>query len=208
MSGLICNYIKKILIKTKHLKEINLMGMKYIKNYIFFKRVLKGNKKIIFKNTILTIGNQQSKNTLTVITSPLCGYCGEMHKILHSIYEKYSEKIKIELRFNLAGVNDVKIENLYIQLYNIYYKTDNSFFLKALEDWYNNKEIDKWLEKYSFDINNKVELLNNIITISSENESLGLNFTPVLYINGYEYVNIDKNLLESFIPDLIEDEDF
>ena len=201
-------FAKKILVKFKNLKETSAMAMKYVKNYQYFKRVLKGNRKINFENNVITIGNRNARNVLTVVTTPLCGFCKEMHEILHTIYENYKNDIKIEIRFNISGTNDEKIEQLYIQLYNNYLTKGEEAFIKALEDWFDNKNIEDWLRKYSLKINNKVELLDSILTVYHENNKLGLNFTPTLYVNGYEYPNLNRKNIVFFIPDLIEDDQF
>ena len=199
---------KKLLINLRSAKESSILSLKYLRNYQYFKRILKNNKRLEFKETGIVIGDKNANNIITIITSPLCSFCKETHYNLHQIYDKYKEGLKIEVRLNLPYTEDNKLKELYLQLYNNYLQKGEFLFMKALHEWFEYKDIDEWLRNYSLPIINQNELELNMLKVNNENHKLGQTFTPNLFINNYEYPALDRKFLELFIDELISDKNF
>lgn len=107
----------------------------------------------------------------------------------------------------MTGVVTAEVEEMLIQLLNIYLTKGEQKFIEALHDWYSHRDAEKWLKKYSATLENRTFLLNKLVSVSYENLQNNLFFTPHYFINDYEYpVRLNKKYMEVFMPDLIEDE--
>lgn len=200
--------LKKILIKQKHLKEYQITSNRFIRNYEVFKNNLlsKGKTKLAYSPIIL--GNKESDIEIAVITSPFCSYCKGAHEILEKILLKNKTNLKIKI---LINANFEKLDNekkiFFRILMAIYLNKGEDFFLAAFHDWFENKNLQKWIEK-----NN---LPYNEVQIDSIYESQNqwcidnnVHFTPAFFINEYSYpTTYERESLLFFINDLI-DEDF
>ncbi|MBB6371522.1 vitamin K epoxide reductase family protein [Chryseobacterium shigense] len=203
----VCGYriIKKTLTKLKSTEKENITNSRYVKNYSFFESILKNSTVNTFSTKGIFLGNPESNVVITAITSPFCSFCKEAHSILHSIYDSHSNDIGINIRFNFSGRPDASTKEFFIQLYHIYITKGDKAFLDALSSWYHEKNINKWLEKYSVKVNDPETVFRDLLKISDENFEKGLFFTPNFYINQYQYPdNLERKYLESFVPDLIE----
>ena len=70
-----------------------------------------------------------------------------------------------------------------------------------------NKNIENWSEKYGLH-ENMYDIEKRLKEIATENLEKGLNFTPNIFLNQYNYPKqYDIENLEHFIADLIEDKD-
>ena len=45
---------------------------------------------------VIELGNKNASNTLVVVTNPLCGWCGKMHKRINAILEE-AENLRVQL---------------------------------------------------------------------------------------------------------------
>ena len=77
----------------------------------------------------------------------------------------------------------------------------------ALKNWFENKNLDNWLNKFgNFENTDGIE--NKLIEITNENKEKELNFTPNIFLNQYNYPNqYERENLEYFIADWLEDEE-
>ncbi|MDR6463770.1 vitamin K epoxide reductase family protein [Chryseobacterium sediminis] len=199
--------IKKALIGYGKLKKDAEFDSRYIRHYPYFKKILTSTDPLYLKADPILLGNPNAPVTITFITSPLCGYCREAHDFLQKIYNQYKDQVNIKIRFNMTGVVTAEVEEMLIQLLNIYQTKGEDKFIEALHDWYSHRQAEKWLKKYSTSLDNRTFLLNKLVSVSYENLQNNLFFTPHYFINDYAYpVRLNKKYMEVFMPDLIEDE--
>jgi hypothetical protein len=112
--------------------------------------------------------------------------------------------VKISTIFNIHP----KIENfkkIAMSLIEIQLSQGEVFYYQAMDEWYNNKDIEKWLEKFEINSENlKIEqMLKNQHEWCIYND---FNFTPCVFINGYEYPkSYEISDLPYFIDEIIND---
>lgn len=200
-------FVKKALIGYGKLKKDTEFDSRYIRHYPYFKNILTSTEPLHLKAEPILLGNPNAPVTITFITSPLCGYCREAHDFLQRIYNQYKNQVNIKIRFNMTGVVTAEVEEMLVQLLNIYQTKGEDKFIEALHDWYSHRQAEKWLKKYSTTLDNRTFLLNKLVSVSYENLQNNLFFTPHYFINDYAFpVRLNKKYMEVFMPDLIEDE--
>lgn len=154
------------------------------------------------------MGNPNANIVVTIVYSPFCSYCKELHQTLYSIYKIYKDSVNFKIRFNLSG-HDEFSQEVYIQLHRIYTEEGETQFLQAIDRWYKMQSTKKWLNRYKTDVVNRTKILNDIITDNWENVTNGISFTPYILVNNYVYpIQLKKSYIGSFLPDLIEDSYF
>ena len=207
---LIWSLLKKVLIQNKDLKESQFKANRFVRNYENFKSSLISKEKIKFPYTNISLGNKDSKLTINLITNPFCGHCKKTHQILDSILDKHSDNIQIQIiiRANLKNETEQE-QSLYRTLIHIYTSQGQDKFKNALNHWFENKEIDEWLNSFQvdeIDIDEIDEIYNVHYVWTSKNN---LNYTPAIFINGYEYPkSYERENLTFFVNELISDADF
>lgn len=202
--------IRNLIIKNKELNQKNIESLRFKKNYKLFKKVL--NQEPVLENTsenyAFILGNQDAILKINLVTNPLCGYCKDAHKIIDEILKKYSNEVKIILRFTFdpytIGVNK---DNLYLHraLAQQYINFGEEFFLKALNNWFENKDIKTW--RNLFELNIDEPFIDNMLTMQyvwCENNNMF--FTPSFAINNIRYPDLYKREdLLFFMRDLLFD---
>ncbi|WP_435523481.1 thioredoxin domain-containing protein [Chryseobacterium indoltheticum] len=173
-----------------------------------FKRELLDKEKIEFSDkTTFFLGNKDAKLHISVVSNPYCGFCKDAHKILEDLIAKYPDDISAQMRFNYLGESaGAKYTQLISDFLSIYKSKPQKDFLSTVDTWFKNKNESEIKEKSG---TQNLQDLTNIIQMTSENNSAGLNFTPVFIINGYQFPDkYDRDDIHYFIGELIEDEDF
>lgn len=202
--------LKKTLQNLKELKEFQFKANRFMRNYEVFKNNLKKNKISFFPNTPIVLGNKNSKLVITIISNPFCGYCEKAHSILNSILEKHQDNLQI----NIILKTDINSENETNQLFfrtllDMYISHDEKVFLDALAQWFNIKNVNDWLKDYKI---KSIDLASLDSYYNIHNEwcwNNNFTYTPAIFINEYEYPNTyDRDTLEFFINEIIEDTDF
>lgn len=203
-------FLKPLFLKNKELKETEIKNLKFRRNYDLFKLSLKAQTQLIDFDTTdaIVLGNPKANFKIYIITSPFCGYCEEVHKILNRILLKFYEQVVVYLRFNSNPNYSAKeTDIIYRNLIRIYQEEGQNNFINALNNWYVYKERDREVWKKQFarkvDIIETDKILNNQWNWVVKNN---LNFTPAIVVQKYLYPSIyNRNDLEFFIPDLAED---
>lgn len=105
-----------------------------------------------FTNSInipkITIGNQNTQNTITIFLSPSCPHCHTAYKDAKDLILKYPDKIKLEIAYNL-NINNT--ENTYSDIAKVIMKLRNNKgnFIDALDDWHIRRlNIEEWKMKW------------------------------------------------------------
>ncbi|WP_276378962.1 hypothetical protein [Flavobacterium sp. H4147] len=87
----------------------------------------------------------------------------------------------------------------------IYQQNGESDFIKALNDWFEIKNLREWFSLFPIDATIEFdEMFSSQYKWCEEND---YNFTPTIFVNGFEYPKTySRDNLEFFINDLIEDD--
>lgn len=199
--------LKQMLVNHNELKDSNFKATRFIRNYKIFKIVLLSRPKLDMLQSPIQLGNVNSKVQITIITNPFCGYCKDADALLAKILKVHGEKLKINV---LMGVDIEKEADekklLFRSLMAIYLKKGQKAYSEALANWFEEKNISEWLQKYKMDYDIlKIDELFAKQFIWCRNNHFQL--TPTLFINGYHYPKVyDRQNLEYFINELIEDD--
>lgn len=198
--------LKSILTKLKELKEFQITGYKFIRNYEIFKNTLISKNRIELPFSPIFLGNKESETEITIITSPFCGHCKDAHNLLEKILISNRNNLKIKIIFNAdIGSLDENKKSLFRTLISIYLEKGEDAFLDSLHYWFHNKDLKKWLEIYnSIYDSSKVDAI-----FKNQNQwcvANNLFLTPTIFINSYKYPKAySRDNLEYFIYELLED---
>lgn len=202
-------FLNNLLQEKETLQKSNAKNLRFKRNYDLFKRELKENEKVEFSdNETFSLGSQNAKLHISVVSNPYCGFCKDAHKITEQLLEKYPNDISAQIRFNYSPerAND-KFTNLISDFTHIYKNRPEKEFLQTVETWFENKDESKIREIAGTSSNE--EDLTPLVQMSTENSNAGLNFTPIFIINGHQFPDkYDRDDIWYFITDLIEDEEF
>ena len=201
--------LKKMLNNQKELKEFQLTGNRFMRNYEVFKNSLVSNDRIDLPNSPIVLGNNESDTEITFITNPFCGHCKNAHKILEKILVKNHDNLKIKVLFNIdVDASDEETKKFVRCLMTIYFDEGQDFFIEALNYWFETKNLIDWMKIYDFPCDN--EKIDSIYRLQNQwCKNSDFNFTPAIFINGYQYPKMyDRDSLELFVNELIQDNFF
>lgn len=202
------HYISKTIEEKEKYRKENIKTLRFKRNYELFKRELLNNEQVIFKNPKagFFFGNENAKIHLTLISNPYCGFCKDAHHLLENILKKYKDEVSLQVRFNFEENADHPYQEL-ISAFDFLYKEQKTKMLEAVALWYNNRDLQ--MLKNKFNLPTTIISLNDYVDIGNENNENQFNFTPTILINGYQFPKIyDREDIQYFFEDLIEDEDF
>ncbi|PKF72450.1 thioredoxin domain-containing protein [Chryseobacterium sp. PMSZPI] len=201
-------YLNNILSQREELQKSNAKNLRFKRNYELFKSQLLQNEKIEFQdNQTFSVGNKEGKLRISIVSNPYCGFCKDAHKIVENLLEKYPNDLSVQMRFNYSPERtNEKFTQLISDFTHIYNNKPEKDFLKTIETWFETRDEAK-INAISGG-NSTTENLNPLIEMSKDNSNAGLNFTPILIINGYQFPEkYDRDDIVFFIDELIEDED-
>ena len=204
----IWSFLSPSLTNLHQLKQVQIDHVKFKRNFGLFSSLLEKSDTVntyIENTSEIVLGNPKSNLELTIVTSPFCGHCKPVHTLIEDILKKYSDQIKVQVRFN-ANYKDSEndLTKITSKLIDIYHVQGQDKCLKAMHDIYNNQKPKDWLETYGT-CNNQDQALNSLEQQSEWCQSNALNFTPVILINGKTYPKeYDRTDLIYFIEDLNE----
>lgn len=192
--------------KLKKLKENEIRQNRIIRNYYFFKNYLIGNHNLQFEKQNIILGNRKSLKQISIVTSPFCKYCESSHLIIDDILSKYGEFINVSIRFNFYDDSGDDLKKFLLRMNEIYYINGEKEFKKALDFWFDRKDIDLWFNNFGKPIGTIHD--SSLLDVANENIEKNLNFTPYIFLNGYPFPReYDISDLKYMIPDWIEDFD-
>ncbi|WP_294288426.1 thioredoxin domain-containing protein [uncultured Chryseobacterium sp.] len=201
-------YLNNTLQDKETLQKSNAKNLRFKRNYDLFKRELLENEKITFSdNETFFVGNRDAKLHLSIVSNPYCGFCKDAHKIVENLLEKYPNDISVQMRFNYTpDKQNEKFNNLMSDFMYTYKNRPALEFMHLIEYWYENKDENKIRQKVGIASSN--EDLSPLIGMSEDNRNAGLNFTPIILINGYQFPDkYDREDIYYFIDELTEDEE-
>lgn len=198
--------LKTILVKQKELKEFQLKGNRFIRNYQIFKNTLLSTTKKEIPTIPFILGNRDSQAEITIITNPFCGHCKNVHEILDKIIENHRDNLKIKIIFKTDIDSDKEeVKTLFRNLHQIYLEKGEKAFEEAIRFWFANKDLNIFNNHYSSNANDTqvdtIFRLKNDWCLQN-----GITYTPAIFINGYEYPDsYERENLEYFMNELVED---
>ncbi|SIQ37983.1 Protein-disulfide isomerase [Chryseobacterium sp. RU37D] len=199
-------YVNNTLNEKESLQKSNAKNLRFKRNYDLFKKELLENEKITFTDSeTFSVGNPNSRLNISIISNPYCGFCKDAHKIMENLLEKYPNDISVQIRFNYSPENqNEKLTGLISDFMHIYKNKPEEEFLNTIEYWFETKDENKIKQKAgNFSVQ---EDLSSLINMSAENRAAGLNFTPIILINGYQFPEkYDREDIYYFIDELTED---
>jgi protein-disulfide isomerase/uncharacterized membrane protein len=202
----IWSLLKTILLKQKELKEFQLKGNRFMRNYQIFKNTLLATSKKELPTIPFILGNRDSQAEITIITNPFCGHCKNVHEILDKIIENHRDDLKIKIIFKTDIDSDKEeVKTLFRNLYQIYLEKGEKAFEEAMRFWFANKDLKIFNTQYSSNPNDTqvdtIFRLKNDWCLQN-----GITYTPAIFINGYEYPSsYERENLEYFMNELVED---
>lgn len=204
--------LKKLLTNQKELKEFQIKGTRFMRNYEIFKNTLlvsdKTNYQSLSSGNVI-VGNENAPLKITLVTNPFCGYCKEAHAIIEEILKKHKDSLCVDFRFNfnVEDCND-QFEKVHQKLIQIYFDNGQETFLKALHLWFEKRDESQLIvsEKSTITHGKISKILQEQYLMNQVNK---ISFTPAIIINQYQFPKMyDRTELVYFINDLVEDEDF
>jgi uncharacterized membrane protein/thiol-disulfide isomerase/thioredoxin len=201
-------YLNNTLQEKESLQKSNAKNLRFKRNYEIFRKQLLEKEKIAFTdNETFFVGNRDAKLHLSIISNPYCGFCKDAHKIVENLIQKYPDNISVQMRFNYTPNPKMEKSTDLISDFTYTYKNKpQQEFLNLIEYWFETRDEAKTREKAGTNSNN--ENLNPLIIMSEENKAAGLNFTPIILINGYQFPeHYDREDIYYFIDELVEDEE-
>lgn len=198
--------LKKLLINQKELKEYKIKSLRFERNYTIFKNSLLVNDKTDLPQSPIILGNKHSKTIITIISNPFCSHCKDAHEIMDAIIAKYHNEVQIQiiLKVNLKTENEAS-KKLFRSLIEIYKQEGENTFTRALKEWFGNKNIENWISLFPVNTTNIFDTIFDLQYKWCEDNDF--NFTPAIFINGYEYPQMyDRKNLSFYINEIIEDE--
>jgi protein-disulfide isomerase len=204
--------LKKLLTSKKELKEFQIKGTRFMRNYEIFKNTLLASKQIDYKplsSGNIVVGNENAPLKITLVTNPFCGYCKEAHTVIEEIIKKNKDSLYVDFRFNFnTQKHNGQSKEVHQKLIQLYYDNGQEMFLKVLNHWFENKDVSQLAvsEKSTITDLKINEILQEQYLMNQDSK---ISFTPAIIINQYQYPKMyDRKDLLYFVNDLLEDEDF
>lgn len=198
--------LKKLFTQQKAMREEQLKAIRFERNYTIFKNSLFAKEKAQLPQSFLIFGNKKSKTIITIISNPFCGHCKGAHEIIDAILHKHQNDVQIQviLKTNLETESE-EGKKLCSSLMGIYKQQGEAAFMKALKSWFDNKNLAEWFGLFPATSTNEFDGIFNIQRKWCEENNY--NFTPSIFVNGYEYPQIyNRNNLPFYINELVEDD--
>jgi len=188
--------IKPLMRQRKEYKEKAWPLLRFKNNSHTFITILKTQRRVntgVFTHD-LQIGNPDAPIQLVVACGPFCSPCARMHEILEELLTKHADELGLTIRFAVKAnetdnkrVQAVSYMLQYIKQHTEYmHRAEKRGIIKTiLHDWYTNMNYEDFMQKnivkVPLDVSNWLE---DHETWSSESK---IEFTPTLFINGYEF---------------------
>lgn len=204
--------LKKLLTHQKELKDFQLKGTRFMRNYEVFRNSLLASVKTNYQSLSsgnLIVGNENANLKITLVSNLFCGHCAVAHTLIEEILKKNESRVCVDFRFNFnIEHGNEQPEKVHQNLVRLYYDSGQEAFLKALHNWFENKDESQLIISENSSITDLRinEILREQLVMNQANE---ISFTPAIIINQFQFPKMyDRNELIHFINDLVEDKDF
>jgi uncharacterized membrane protein len=193
------------------LKTDKLENMRFRRNYSLFKNALKASREVdeAIMSSHIQLGNADASLQISMVTNPFCKFCEAAHEAIYTIMKRNEKEVGISLRFN---VNPDKTEEKSILLHqgfmDIYQRKGGEALMQSMDEWFNLKDVDRWLSKYSRALQPDPEIMEIFKKEYEENAKNELLFTPAIIVNRHLYPKMYYAAeLSGFISELVEDDE-
>ena len=199
------DYWKDSIQLKKTLKEY----YSFKRNRSFFFQALKEgdlyNTKNLPERSLISFGTTNPRIIIHAITNPLCGFCKESFTTYAKLLKEHPEDVQVNFIFNVVSDEDNKANQISATIIDLYQRNKLEAF-KALQDWFNDKDINTWQSVYG--VSPMLFKLPKII-INDHKEWCAINkfaYTPETIVNGYTYPKKGYEIedIQLFIEDLKE----
>jgi uncharacterized membrane protein len=133
----------------------------------------------------IMLGNPNAENTLIKVCNPYCGPCAKSFPHLEELLTLNGDKWKVRILFTATPDKDDRRALPVAHFLNIMDKENDNITLKALGDWYNekNKDYNAYALKHPtpFDFETQKEKL---AAMDDWCQKENIRFTPTYYVNG------------------------
>jgi uncharacterized membrane protein len=179
-------FIKPILETKYNLENTNTQLNKFKRNFSLFQFLSKEIEEYddFEKLKGITFGNENATAQLTLILSPSCGHCHKAFKDSYELYQKFSEKIFLNILFNINPENNENPYKTVVENLLALNEQNPKNAQNAIIDWHINLlDLENWKEKWTVEAPHMLvnQQIQNQYYWCLKNE---FNYTPVKIING------------------------
>jgi thiol-disulfide isomerase/thioredoxin len=178
-------WVKPLLKKNMELETESFAGKRFKNNPDVFMALLERQRKVDitpFKND-LQIGNQDAALQIMVACNPYCGPCAKAHEVLHELVEENDIGLTIRFTVNIQNKKDKKLQIVEYML-RLCNGKDEMYKRKLLNSWYAKLDMGKFKTDYPAEQDNSIT--DQIEFLEKWNKQSKIEFTPTLFINGFE----------------------
>jgi len=159
------------------------------KDLNIFKAILANSRTIdttVLPNSLkISFGSETPALEIDAFTNPTCGYCSDSFKVYYKLLKSDSQRIRVNLIFNVPFENQQNISTkIAAKAIKLYFEGNKYESLEMLNKWFSDRNSQQWLKLYdkpepiSMAINQTLEAHRNW------GSSNGINYTPATIING------------------------
>lgn len=179
-------FLKPILEKKYLLEKTNTELNKFKRNFNVFQFLSEDIEEYddFEKLKGIPFGNKNASSQLTLILSPSCGHCHTAFKDAYELFQKFPEKIYVNILFNINPDNKENPYKTIVENLLTLNEQNPENAKEAIVDWHINRlDIEKWKRKWTVETSNMLvnQQIQNQYYWCLKNE---FNYTPVKIING------------------------
>ena len=205
---LICSlwiFIAPKLRQEKDFYELKIQSHKFKRNFEIFNNLISSSQSIdtqLPDTNEITFGALYSELEILVVTNPMCGFCKNAHKLIHTALA-HEVDVKIIVRFNLSQNSEAIDNRIASKLIEIFHFKGEQECLKAMDEVYSDGSKSGWLNKWGGSQNENYDHI-----LMKEKDwciNNNISFTPAILLNGKSYPKeYDFEELQYFLSDLSE----
>lgn len=145
--------VKPLLISNIKLPKAQAEFLRFKRNQNLFQTLLQKNQ-VAFPNLIsaeyrISFGAESPTITIDAVTNPLCGFCVEAFKAYHQLLISHQDEVRVNFIFSVPFEQaDNKATQIASRIIEIYTHGGKEKALVALDNWYNQRNVEQWQHKY------------------------------------------------------------
>lgn len=138
----------------------------------------------------IVIGNPNGKYHLIKVCNPYCGVCAQVHPIVNDLLQSHPD-IKLQIIFNTTD-SEADFRSKPIRAFLAIYQRDRFAIEEAMDNWYLSeyKDYEQFEEQYPCTQEELSAQTPNIKAMREWCSKVGIEFTPVFFINKYQLPEI------------------
>ncbi|HYF29550.1 MAG TPA: thioredoxin domain-containing protein [Chitinophagaceae bacterium] len=134
----------------------------------------------------LQLGNPKANVQIIVACNPYCGPCAKTHALMEALLQKHD--IGFSIRFSITDTDkeDKKITTVQYLLRHLHSHENAGIAYKkqVLRDWYEWMDYQRFAGAYYTD--ESIDVTDQLAMHKQWTEKSGIQFTPTIFINGFE----------------------